>query len=138
MAVIVAMLALVLLSLVVAGMMATINGHLQVASHQVHSRQAFAVAEAGVAEARTRILAGDVPDNDNPRMVTRIYSGPSGDVPRLGVDSIAIASPALATPLPPAAARELTVSYKTNAARTQIYRYRQSSEADVHLGGPHP
>ena len=138
MVVIVAMLALVLLSLIVAGMMATINGHLLLASHQIGSRQALMLAEAGVAEARTRILAGDVPDNDNPRMVTRILSGPSGDVPPLGVDSIAIASPALATPLPRAAARELTVSYKTNAARTQIYRYRSSGEADVHLGGPHP
>jgi hypothetical protein len=136
MAVIVAMLALVLLSLVVAGTMATINGHLEQASHQVRSRQAFIVAEAGMAEARNRILAGDVPDNDNPLMVARIVSSASGTVPQLGPDSIAIASsPSVGARLPRAATGELTVSYKTNAARTQIYRYSPSSETNVHLGG---
>jgi Tfp pilus assembly protein PilX len=135
-ALIMAMLALLVLSLAVAGIMMTLNTDTKVAGHQLRDSQAFYVAEAGIAEAETRIRLGDVPNNLNPHMVAQIFNQVPGSVPVLGADSTALATaqPAggwmdYSTDSP--SDRVLTVSYKTNTARTQIYRYDSTKNPAV-------
>ena len=141
MALVMAMLTLVVLSLVVAGIMASLNTDTKIASHGVRGSQAFYIAEAGVAEAQNRIRTGDIPDNANPRMVAQIFNTPNGSVPALGADSLGLATdqPAgewLSYSTSTRSDRVLQVSYKTNAARTGIYRYYPTSNPKIHLGSP--
>jgi Tfp pilus assembly protein PilX len=133
MALVMALLALVVLSLTIAGIMMTLNADTKVAGHQVRNAQAFYVAQAGLAEAEARIRFGDVPNNLNPRMVTQIFNTDPAitPVPVLGTDSVA-----LATDQPSASMldystvgrsdRVLNITYKTDAARTKIYRYNNA------------
>lgn len=127
-ALVMALLALLMLSLAVAGIMMTLNTDTKVAGHELRDSQSLYIAEAGVAEAEARIRTGDVPNNLNPHMVTQIFNVAAGSVPVLGTDSTA-----LATQQPAGAwmdystdsrsSRVLTVTYKTDPARTVIYRY---------------
>ena len=135
-ALIMALLALIVLSLAVAGIMMTLNTDTKVAGHQLRGSQALYIAEAGIAEAEARIRFGDVPNNLNPRMVAQIFNAAPGSVPVLGADSIALPTQQ------PAGAwldystdtqtdRVLTVTYKTDAARNVIYRYDPSRNPAV-------
>jgi len=135
-ALIMALLTLLVLSLAVAGIMMTLNTDTKVAGHQLRGSQAFYIAEAGVAEAEARIRFGDVPGTLNAKMVTQIFNAPAGSVPVLGTDSTALAT------LQPSGAfldystatktdRVLTISYKTDAARNIIYRYDVSKNPSI-------
>jgi len=81
-----------------------------------------------VAEATSRIRSGEVPDTLNPRMTAQIFLANPGSVPALGQDSVALATAQplgrwLAYSMPRRGDQVLTVTYKTNPARTSIYRY---------------
>ena len=98
--------------------------------------RALDLAEAGVSEAVTRIKSAEVPNTSNARMVTQIYLTPSGSVPVLGTDStgLATAQPAGSWLSYSTAARDpraLTVTYKTNAAKTVIYKYDAAKSPPV-------
>ncbi len=128
MALIMALLALLVLSLAVAGIMMTLNTDTKVAGHELRDSQSLYVAQAGVAEAEARIRSGDVPNNMNPHMVTQIFNVAAGSVPVLGTDSTALATaqPAGAWMNYSTAGRSsqvLTITYKTDPARTVVYRY---------------
>jgi Tfp pilus assembly protein PilX len=142
-ALIMALLTLLVLSLAVAGIMMTLNTDTKVAGHQLRGSQAFYLAEAGVAEAEARIRFGDVPGTLNPKMVTQIFNAPAGSVPVLGTDSTALAT------LQPSGEfldystatktdRVLTISYKTDAARNIIYRYDVSKNPSVQTSSGFP
>ncbi len=68
MALAIAVLVLLVLSLFAAAMMTSVNTETKVAGNNLRSSQALNVAEAGAAEASSRICSGDVPDSENPRM----------------------------------------------------------------------
>lgn len=122
------LLALVVLSLTAAGFMMAMNVETKVAGHNLRGSQALNIAEAGVAEAMSRIRSGDVPNNMNPRMVSQIFLAEPGRVPVLGGDSIALATAQprgawLQYSTPEPGDRALTVEYRTDPAKTLIYRY---------------
>jgi Tfp pilus assembly protein PilX len=128
-ALVMALLAILVISLLAGSLLLGMQTNTKSAGHGIRAAQALNIAEAGVAEAISRIRNRDVAsDGANPRMVTQIFNTAPGSVPVLGADSVAIATaqPAgqwltysTATKGPDA----LTVQYKTNSDRTAIYRY---------------
>jgi Tfp pilus assembly protein PilX len=127
-ALVAALLVLLVLLVVSSALVTTSVVSTQISGLDQRRAEALDLAEAGVAEAVSRIRSGEVPGNDNPRMVAQIFLTDAGSVPALGTDSIG-----LATAQPPgswllysSATRDphaLTVRYKTDASRTVIYRY---------------
>jgi type IV pilus assembly PilX-like protein len=131
-ALVMALLVLLVMALLAAVLMMSVSINRKVAGHDLRMAQALNNAEAGVSEVLARIRSGDIVlSAANPRAVGQIYLCPAGSVPVLGTDSIAVEtkqpvgewlnySPAGRGPDP------LTVKFKTNAARTLIYRYDPS------------
>jgi Tfp pilus assembly protein PilX len=90
--------------------------------------KALDIAEAGVGEAVSRIKSGEVPGDNNPRMVTKIFLVNGGSVPVLGPDSTGLATVQtagnwLTYSTPTRTANTLTVKYKTDGNRTSVYKY---------------
>lgn len=130
-ALVVALLILLVLSLMSAALLLNVNTETKIAGHARRETQALNVAEAGLAEAVARIRAGGIPNNGNPLMVAQVFNAAAGSVPVLGADSVALATaqPAGTWLSYSKAARSpdvLTVTYKTDAARTVIYKYDKS------------
>jgi Tfp pilus assembly protein PilX len=128
MALVAAILVLVFISVIATSMIVNITTDTKIAGRNTEEYKALNVAEAGVAEACERIRKGDIPDNGNPKMVSQIYLLEPGDVPDVGTDSIAIptwqnSGNWLPYSTDVKGSDVLTVTYKTNTARTKIYRY---------------
>jgi Tfp pilus assembly protein PilX len=136
-ALVMALLVLLIVSIVGALLMASLQVETKVAGHGVREASALNVAEAGLAEAMARIKHQDVPDTPgNPRMVTQIFNVAAGSVPTLGADSTGLATgqqPGQWLPYSTAtrSGDALTVEYKTNATRTAIYRYDETKDPPV-------
>ncbi len=135
-ALVVALLVLLVLSLLAAVLMSSINVETKVSSHSVRESQALNTAEAGVAEAVAHIRNGDVLDNNNPRMVAQIFNVGAGSVPALGPDSIGMptAQPVgawLDYSRAEKAPDVLTVKYKTDPGQTVIYRYDETKNPPI-------
>ena len=127
-ALVMALLVLLVISLLAATLLMSINVETKISALSSRQMQALNIAEAGVAEAIARIRAGDIPSNANPRQVAQIFNTLPGNVPVLGVDSVALATqqPAgqwLGYTTAGKTDSVLTVAYKTNAAKTLIYKY---------------
>ena len=129
MAMVMALLVLMVISVIATLMMMGLQAETRIAGSSMRQAEALNVAEAGIAEAVSRIRVGDIEDTGaNPRMVAQIFNAPSGNVPASGADTIG-----LATAQPAGAWLEystatkgrnvLTVEYKTDAAKTVVYRY---------------
>jgi Tfp pilus assembly protein PilX len=141
MALVVAMLVLLVLSMLAMVLMASVAVNRQVAGIDMYRRKALDNADAGVAEALMRIRNRDVGMSlANPRSTAQIYLATTGSIPVVGVDTVAMAtaqpvgtwmnySTAAKTP------DVLTVTYKTNAARTGVYRYDPTANPKIHFGG---
>lgn len=128
MALFIALVCLVVLSLAAAAFMSVGTVEKKIAGHNVRGSQALNLAEAGVAEALSRLRRGDIPNNANPRMVTQIFLAAPGSVPVLTGDSIALATAQaagqwLAYSTPNITDKVLTIEYKTDAQKSTIYRY---------------
>ncbi len=130
-ALVVAMLVLMVLSLLAVVMMATITTEKKVGAHSTRESAALNVADAGIGEACARLRNQDINLNNNPRGVAQIFNCAAGTVPSLGVDSTGYATAQTAgqwlrysnaTRGP----GTLTITYKTNPARTLIYKYDTS------------
>jgi len=128
-ALVVALLVLVVVTLLSAVLIMTVNVDTQIAGHSQRSSQALNYAEAGIAEAISRIQNEDIPsDGANPRMVAQVFLTTAGNVPAVGADTLAMptAQPVgnwLRYSTPAKGPEVLTVRYRTNEARTQVYRY---------------
>ena len=128
-ALVMALLVLLIMALLAAVLMMSVSINRKVTGHDVRVSKALNTAEAGVAEAMARIRSGDLAmATNNPRAVGQIYLCPAGSVPVLGTDSIAIETRQPAGDWLPystetKSADALTVSFKTDPARTVIYRY---------------
>jgi Tfp pilus assembly protein PilX len=129
-ALVVALLVLLVLSLLSAAMMMSVNTETLIAGHSQRETQALNTAEAGLAEAVARIRVGEIPNNMNPRMVAQVFNTNAGSVPALGADSVGLATaqPAGQWLTYSKATRDpdvLTVKYRTDTASppTVIYRY---------------
>ena len=128
-ALIMAMLVLLVLSIMAIMMMMNVTLNRQVAGLDVRGTQALAVSEAGISEALSRLRNGDItlPTN-NPKAVAQIFLANAGSVPVVGTDTTAIETrqPAgswLPYSTPNKSPDVLTVQFKTNNARNQIYYY---------------
>jgi len=142
-ALVMALLVLLVISLLAAVLMTTINVETKIAGHATRESQALAVAEAGVAEAIERLRVGDVPNNGNPKMVSQIFNAAAGSVPVLGVDSVAMATsqPAgqwLAYSTAIKADSVLTVQYKTDSLKTLIYKYDNAKNPAIQTTSGYP
>ena len=128
-ALVMALLVLLVVALLASVLMMSVSINRKVAGHDLRMSKALNSAEAGVGEALARIKSGDISLNTaNARSAGQIFLCPAGSVPVLGTDSIAIEtkqpagqwlnySPASRGP------DALTVAFKTNAAKTLIYRW---------------
>jgi len=128
MAMVIALLALTVLSMLGLVLMMSLNTESRLTSQNLVSATALNVAEAGIAEATSRISAGDIDLGSNPRATALIFNANAGSVPTVGVDSTALATaqPAgawLAYSRSTKGPEVLTVAFKTDAQRTLIYKY---------------
>lgn len=136
-ALVMALLVLLVISLLAATLMMSLNVDTKIATHSMRESQALHIAEAGIGEAVARIRNGDIPSSPlNPRQTAYIFNCVAGSVPVLGVDEVA-----LATSQPggqwlqyTTATRKdstLSVRYKTDNARTLVYRYDTSKNPPI-------
>ena len=128
MAMIIALLALTLLSMLGLVLMMSLNTESRLTSQNVTSASALNVAEAGIAEATSRISSGEISFGVNPRGTALIFNQVSGSLPAVGTDTTALATaqPAgawLAYTTANKNSQVLSVAYKTDAGRTVIYKY---------------
>jgi len=126
-ALVMALLVLLVMSLLAATLMMSINVDTKIASFNTRENQALNIAEAGIGEAVTRISSGDIPTNSNARQVAQIFNALPGNVPVLGVDSIALATKQpvgewLSYTTAGKSDSVLTVAYK-DSIKAFIYRY---------------
>ena len=127
-ALVIALLALLVISLLATVLMVSVNVDTKLTSHGLLQSEALNNAEAGIGEAQGRIASGEIALGMNPLAVAQIFNTAIGSVPVLGADStgFATAQPAGAWLAYSTAARGpnvLTVEYKTDPARTVIYKY---------------
>jgi hypothetical protein len=125
-ALVVAMMVLLAIALLALMLMFNVNIERKIAGHSVRSQQALNVAEAGVSEVCSR-LANDVTLADS-RAVAQIFLVNAGSVPVLGTDSTGFATSQpvggwLKYSTEAKGPDALTVQYRTDAARTVIYKY---------------
>jgi hypothetical protein len=145
-AMIVALLILFVIGVLAAMLTMSSVTHSRLSGVEQRRAKALDLAEAGISEAVSRIKAGDVPGallTNNPKMVAQIYTVASGSVPVLGTDStgLATAQPVgswLNYSLSGRGADALTVTYKTNAARTLIYKYDPARNPPVQTLSGYP
>lgn len=133
---IVAILVLVTLAAIAVTMMISIISDRRIAAYDLQTAKALHYAEAGVAEGLERIRRRDVPDSLNPKMVTQVFLTRMGDVPVLGADSTALATGQpqgqwMDYSTPRRGPDVLTIEYKTDPAKTKIYRYDKTKNPPV-------
>lgn len=136
-ALVIAILVLLVLTLLGIVMMASSTVSRQVAGQSMLMRKALDNADAGVGEAIMRLRNGDTGmSTANPRATAQIYLAPAGSIPVVGADTVAMAtaqpqgqwltySSATKTP------NVLSIGYRTNSARTVIYRYDRTRNPAV-------
>ncbi len=142
-ALVMAMLALLVLSLLGAVLLTSVNVGTRIAGHNLRQNQALNTAEAGVAEITARLRSQEINLENNPLKVAQIFNTVAGTVPVLGPDSTALPT---AQPVGQwldytTAGRGpdvLTVHYKTDPARTVIYRYDPTSANPINTAVGYP
>ena len=131
-ALVIAMLVLLVLTLLGIVLMASTVVNRKVAGHDLRSTNALNVAEAGVSEAMGQLRNNSsLLNTANPRATAQIFLATAGNVPALGTDSVGVATgqPAGAWLNYSTAGRSpdaLTLRFKTDPARTVIYKYNGS------------
>ncbi len=121
--------ALLILSLLAIVLIANMSTGTKASVYGVLESKALNSAEAGVAEAIARIRSGDLAlSTANPNAVGQLFLTTAGSVPELGTDSVGVETKQptgswLAYSTPERGPNVLTVRFKTDAARTVIYKY---------------
>jgi len=142
-ALVMALLILLVISVICAALMLSVQVETKISGRDDRRSQALSIAEAGIAEAVSRIRSGEVPDTLNPRMASQIFLVNSGNVPVLGNDSTALstAQPAgkwLTYSTAGKGDQVLTVTYKTNPTHTTIFRYDDTRTPPVQTATGQP
>lgn len=142
-ALVLALLSLVVLSALSLAFFMSLSAGRRNASYDAQATKALSAAEAGIGEAMERIRRLDVPNNSNPKSVAQIFLTPAGSVPSVGADTVALATQqptsnwltySSATRGP----EVLTVAYKTDPARTVIYKYDVTKTPSVNTASGQP
>lgn len=138
-ALVMAILVLLVLAVMAMILMMNVTMNRQVAGTDRRGTQALTVAEAGLGEAMARLRNGDITLlTTNPRAVAQVFLTSAGSVPVTGADTTAIetSQPAgawLRYSTPSKGPDVLTVQFKTNSARTQIYYYDASLPNPINM-----
>ena len=129
-ALVMALMVLLAISLLSVALMMTLQIEKKLTGEQSRYAKCLNLAEAGVAEAMSRIRNGDIPSNGaNPRMCAQVFLAPAGSLPNyVNTDSIPLptgqpATSQLTYSTSGKSADALTITYKTDPAQTVIYRY---------------
>ncbi|MEO5617051.1 MAG: PilX N-terminal domain-containing pilus assembly protein [Candidatus Eisenbacteria bacterium] len=128
-ALVMALISLLVIAVIAMFLMTSLTVERKLSGHDLRDSQALNIAEAGVGEALARVRNLDISlSTANPRSVAQIFLVPAGSVPVLGTDSVAIETeqPAGAWLNYSTDAKSkdaLTVKFRTNPARTVIYKY---------------
>ncbi len=136
-ALVMALVSLLVVAVIAILLMTSLNVERKLTGHDVRDAQALNFAEAGVGEAMARLRNSDIVlPPTNPRAVAQIFLTTAGSVPVLGTDSVAVETkqPAGAWLTYSTATKSkdaLTVEFKTNSARTVIYRYDTTKNPPV-------
>jgi Tfp pilus assembly protein PilX len=145
-ALVVALLVLLVISMLATVLMMSVNVNSKITSHGLREADALNTAQAGVAEAMSRLAnLDDLPAslNGNPRAVVQIFNVLPGSVPALGTDSTGYATDqpvgswldySTATRGPDV----LTVQYLTDNTRTSIYKYDSGANPHVQKASGSP
>lgn len=137
-----AILVLLFITLLAAALMQNITTEEKSSGEHARGSSALNYAESGVAEATERVRHGEVPDNQNPRMVTQIFLASSGPPPLMGADTVALVSsqtpPFMSYSTPGRSADVLTVRYKTDATRDKIYRFDPAQTPNIQTATGQP
>jgi Tfp pilus assembly protein PilX len=129
MALVIALIVLLIVSLLAVVLIMGVTTNRQVVGQGVTGRKALDNAEAGIAEAISRMRNGDIDlSAANPRATAQIFLAQTGNVPSVGVDTTAMGTlqPSgswLSYSTPGKSPDVLTVRFKTDSARTVIHRY---------------
>jgi Tfp pilus assembly protein PilX len=143
-ALVMALLVLLVISLLAATLMMSLNVDTKIATHSMRESQALHIAEAGIGEAVARIRNGDIPSSPlNPQQTAYIFNCQPGSVPVLGANDVALATSQPAgqwLQYTTATQKEstLTVRYKTNNARTIVYRYDPAKNPAIQTVSGYP
>jgi Tfp pilus assembly protein PilX len=138
-ALVMALLVLMVVSIIGALLMATLQSETKMTSHDLRQAAALNLAEAGIGEAIARIRDDRFPDSPmNPRQVAQVFLTNPGSVPVLGADSIGLATAQPAGEwLPYTSAgrgpNALTIEWRTNAARDSVVRYDTTKDPPENL-----
>lgn len=130
-ALVMALLVLLALSLISAVLMVALSSEAKIAGSDLRVSESLNLAEAGVNEAIAHIRNGNIENTGaNPRMVAQIFNTTAGSVPAVGADTTGIptgqpgaASDWLRYSTATKGPEVLTVEYKTDPAKTVVYRY---------------
>ena len=142
-ALVVAMLVLLVVTIMAILVTATATVSTKISGLTSKRERGLTLAQAGVAEAMSRLRVGDVPTTLNPRAVTQIFNVPAGSVPVLGTDSTALATSQpsgswLSYTTDARGPNTLTIAYKTDAARSLIYKYDSSRNPALNTSSGQP
>jgi len=142
-ALVISLLILVTIAAIATGLMTSITSERRMVSYNMMSARALNYAEAGVSEAVERIRRNDIEDNGDPRMVAQIFLTSPGAVPEVGADTVALGTGqsvgnwikySTATKGPDV----LTVEYKTDPAKTTIYKYDSGANPAIQTASGSP
>jgi Tfp pilus assembly protein PilX len=139
MALVVAILVLLVMTLLGIVLMQSTTMNRQVAGESMLSREALDNANAGVSEAIMRLRNGDAGmSTANPMATAQIFLAATGSIPVVGADTVAMATAQpngswLAYSTATKGPSVLTISYKTNAARDTIFRYDPARSPAVNV-----
>ena len=131
---VIAVLVLLVLAMMAAAMMTAVNVDTKISGHDVRESKALNAAEAGIGEAMSEIKSGYGPDANSAnaaKKVVQVFLTTPGSVPVLGTDSTGLATmqPSGSWLNFTTASRSpntLTIEFKTDPTRTQIYKYDAS------------
>jgi Tfp pilus assembly protein PilX len=145
-ALVLALMVLLALAVLSAVLMVSLKAETRIAGLDVRTAEALNIAEAGVNEVVAHIRNGNIENSGaNPRMVAQVFNAPAGSVPAVGADTTGIPTgqPGAATTwLQYTTATKgpnvLTAEYKTDPAKTTVFRYDRSLVPPIQTATGYP
>ena len=132
----VALVMAIVVLLVISALAAIVMGNLaierRIGGHGLRATRGLHLAEAGIAEALSRIRSGDLAlDVNNPKAVARIFLVDAGSLPKVGADTVALASvqpedERLEYSTASNGEDALTISFKIDPATGRIVRHDEA------------
>jgi Tfp pilus assembly protein PilX len=136
-ALVMAILVLLVVSMLAAVVMQNLSTQRKIGGHDMRASRAMSVAEAGMAEATSRLRSGEITlDESRPASVAQIFLTLSGSQPSLGTDSTSFATAQSANgwltyTTTRRSADALTLAFKRDSSSGAILRYDDTQSPPV-------